>query len=89
MNPILIGYVSEATDNLDKDYDAKLMIQGADSFYYILGDEKLAIQGRQYPINENDVIPLGVVFYETGTRTISLANRDGVFANDYPIYLHD
>ncbi len=89
MNPILVDYVSGATDNLDKDYDAKLMIQGADSLYYILGDEKLAIQGRQYPINENDVIPLGAVFYETGTRTISLANRDGVFAIGYPIYLHD
>ena len=89
MNPILVGYVSGATDNLDKDYDAKLMIQGADSFYSILGDEKLAFQGRQYPINENDVIPLGAVFYETGTHRISLANRDGVFANGHPIYLHD
>ena len=40
-------------------------------------------------MSQKDVIPLGAVFYETGTHTISLANRDGIFANGHPIYLHD
>ena len=89
VNPILIGYVSGATDAFELDYDAPLMVEGADSFYSILGADKLAIQGKKYPMDLNDAIPLGATFYETGTHTISLVNKDGVFTTGQPIYLHD
>ena len=89
VNPILIGYINGATDNFELDYDAPLLIEGADSFYSILGNDKLAIQGKQYPMKKEDVIPLGAIFYQAGSHTISLVNKDGVFETEQPIYLHD
>lgn len=88
VNPILIGYIRGATNNLDQDYDAKLLVEGADSFYSIVDNQKLAIQGRYYPFNDSDVIALGATFYEKGIHTISLKNKEGVFG-EKSIYLHD
>lgn len=88
VNPILIGYIRGATNNLDQDYDAKLLVEGADSFYSIVDNQKLAIQGRHYPFNDSDVIALGATFYEKGIHTISLKNKEGVFG-EKSIYLHD
>lgn len=88
-NPILIGYIKGASNQLDLGYDALLMVEGADSFYSIVEDEKLAIQGKKAPLILSDKVILGVTFYETGTHTISLDNKEGVFAKGQPIYLHD
>jgi hypothetical protein len=90
VNPILIGYVKGGTNNFELDYDAPLLVEGADAFYSILKNKKLAIQGRKYPFNENDKVALGAIFYESGKHTISLAKKEGGFANNrQPIYLHD
>lgn len=90
VNPILIGYVKGGTNNFELDYDAPLLVEGADAFYSILKNKKLAIQGRKYPFNGNDKVALGAIFYETGKHTISLAKKEGGFANNrQPIYLHD
>lgn len=89
VNPILIGYVKGGTNNFELDYDSPLLVEGADAFYSILKNKKLAIQGRKYPFNENDKVALGAIFYETGKHTISLAKKEGEFANGQPIYLHD
>lgn len=89
VNPILIGYIRGATNTLDQDYDAKLLVEGADSFYSIVDNQKLAIQGKHYPFNDSDVIALGATFYEKGNHTISLKNKEGVFGEKYSIYLHD
>jgi len=89
VNPILIGYVKGGTNNFELDYDAPLLVEGADAFYSILKSKKLAIQGRKYPFNGNDKVVLGAIFYETGMHTISLSKKEGEFANGQPIYLHD
>lgn len=88
-NKILIAYKKEATDGFDVDYDAPHLIIGADSFYSILNQEKLAIQGRNYPLLENDKIQLGASFYDAGNFTISLEEKEGIFANGQAIYLKD
>lgn len=88
-NKILIAYKKEATVGFDVDYDAPHLIIGADSFYSILNQEKLAIQGRKYPLLENDKIQLGASFYDAGNFTISLEEKEGIFANGQAIYLKD
>jgi hypothetical protein len=88
-NKILIAYKKEATDSFDVDYDAPHLIIGSDSFYSILNQEKLAIQGRKYPLLENDKIQLGASFYDAGNFTISLEEKEGIFANGQAIYLKD
>ena len=88
-NKILIAYKKEATDSFDVDYDAPHLIIGADSFYSILNQDKLAIQGRKYPLLENDAVQLGASFYAPGNYTISLQEKEGIFSNGQAIYLKD
>jgi len=88
-NKILIAYKKEATNDFEIDYDAPHLIIGADSFYSILGEHKLAIQGRKYPLTMSEVIPLGASFYAPGNYTISLAEKEGIFANGQAIFIKD
>lgn len=89
VNTILIGYVPGATNNFEWDYDAPLLSVGSDSFYTALGAEKLGIQGRTYPLNTQDVVKLGTKHFEVGNYTISLGDREGIFAGSQSIYLKD
>ncbi|SFJ09558.1 Por secretion system C-terminal sorting domain-containing protein [Kaistella treverensis] len=89
VNTILIGYVQNATNGFEWDYDSPLFAIGSDSFYSILDDEKLGIQGRAYPLDTKDVVMLGTKHFETGKYTISLSEKEGVFAGEQGIYLKD
>lgn len=88
VSPILIGYKKGASNRYEMDYDAEHVVIGSDSFYSLLDDKKLAIQGR-YPFQIEDSIPLGTNYYESGIHTISLDRAEGVFANGQNIYLKD
>jgi len=89
ITPLLVGYVEGSTNAYDEDYDAELSVIGADSFYTLLDNKKLGIQGRQFPVSTDDVVSLGAIFHETGLHTISLTNKEGVFVNGKEIYLRD
>lgn len=89
VNTILIGYIPGATNDFEWDYDAPLFSVASDSFYSILGEEKLGIQGRVYPLNTKDVVALGTKHFEVGTYTISLGDKEGIFAESQSVYLKD
>lgn len=89
VNTVLIGYVPNATDDFEWDYDAPLFSIGSDSFYSMLGEEKLGIQGRTYPLNTADVVRLGTKHFEDGIYTIGLGDKEGIFAGSQAIYLND
>ncbi|WP_226063991.1 T9SS type A sorting domain-containing protein [Kaistella polysaccharea] len=86
---LLIGYVEGATQEFEWDYDAPLFTLGSDSFYSILDDKKLGIQGRSFPLTDNDVVKLGTKHFEAGEYTISLGTKEGVFSTAQKIYLKD
>ena len=86
---MLIGYVTSATNGFEYSYDAPLMSLGSDSFFSVLEDRKLGIQGRQYPLNTNDKVALGTNHYVAGDHVISLQKAEGIFANGQNIYLKD
>ena len=86
---LLIAYVTGATNGFEYSYDAPLMSLGSDSFFSVLEDRKLGIQGRQYPLNTNDVVALGTNHYVAGNHVISLQKAEGIFANGRNIYLKD
>lgn len=88
VTPLLIGYLKGATNNFEEDYDAELLVHGGDSFYSLLGDKKLGIQGRS-PFNVNDKISLGATFGLQGQYEIFIENKEGIFASQQPIYLKD
>lgn len=88
-NDLLIAYKENATNDFELDYDAPLLTSPPDSFYSVLGTEKLMIQGRKYPLVKEDKVILGQRFYQDGSYTISIKSKEGIFANGQNIYLKD
>lgn len=86
---ILVGYVNGATNNFELSYDAPILVEGSDALFTILGDKKLAIQGRNFPLDTQDIIPLGTRQDRAGVHTFMLGDKEGIFANGQAIYLKD
>ncbi|MFA7444660.1 MAG: hypothetical protein WCY89_01840, partial [Flavobacteriaceae bacterium] len=91
LNQILIGYVPEATQNVDSQIDGEMFGYGESALYSLIGntDKQFIIQGRALPFEAIDVVPLGFRATTAGEFTISLANFDGLFAEGQNIYLKD
>lgn len=89
VNTILLAYMSDATNDIDNDYDAERLVIGSDAFYSLVDDKKLGIQARSYPLNPSDVVGLGTKHAENGSYTITLSDKEGIFAEGQSIYLHD
>lgn len=78
-NQSLIGYVENATDGLDRLYDGALFGGNYVTIYSLLNQNKLSIQGKALPFNNEDVVPLGYKVTIAGTFNISLDHFDGLF----------
>jgi hypothetical protein len=86
----LVGYVQNATNELDRDFDGTTLNAGnVINFYSLCQNQLLAIQGRALPFDENDSIPLGYSSTLAGQFSISLENFDGLFTGLSGIYLED
>ncbi|HEX9979606.1 MAG TPA: GEVED domain-containing protein [Flavobacterium sp.] len=84
----LVGYIQNATDERDRDFDGDLVDAGNPvGLYSLLGTDKLSIQGRALPFVVNDEVPIG---YKSaaGNFEIALSNFDGLFLNQ-DIFLED
>lgn len=75
------GHNGFATD------DSRSML-GSDVVYTMVENEKLAINGRS-SFAITDRIPVGSTHFEAGNYTISLADKEGIFANGQQVYLKD
>jgi len=87
-NQVLVGYLKDATNDYDRDFDGKILASTATAIYTVVADEKLAIQGRSLPFTQEDLVPLGYNAVIAGNMSISLDQFDGVFQNQN-IYLKD
>ena len=87
---ILIGYLEDATNDYDRMFDAHRMGETSIELYSLLGKEKLSINGR-VPFDSSDEVPLGIKQVATTPQvlTITLSNKEGIFAEGTPIYLYD
>ncbi|NHM07350.1 lipoprotein LpqH [Flavobacterium sp. CYK-4] len=86
---ILVGYIENATDGLDNAFDGETLEAGnSASFYSILDNKKLAIQGRSLEFSEQDQIPLGFKTSIAGDFEIDLSDFDGFFETQ-DVYLED
>lgn len=88
VNTILLGYVAQATNDYDMDYDAELFTVGDDSFYSLLGTRKMQIQAKGEFVQDSK-IDIGTKQNKDGNYTIKIEQPEGVFANGQAIYLHD
>lgn len=87
-NQTLVGYLKDATNGLDRDYDGKTFTENSTSLYSVIDEEKLSIQGRTLPFNDEDTVPMGYNATTAGNLSISLDQVDGLFENQN-IYLKD
>lgn len=96
-NQILVGYVKGATNSFDGDYfDAprNLSTDNASILYSIIegNNKKFSIQGKaENSLTENEVISVGfkTTIDVPTIYTLSIAQLEGGFLNDNPIYLKD
>ncbi|MGV7107454.1 GEVED domain-containing protein [Flavobacterium sp. U410] len=85
----LIGYVDGATDGEDRLYDAITDRKLALNLFSLIENEKMSIQGRSLPFNNNDQVPLGITIPEDGIYSIAIGTLDGLFEESQDIYLED
>ncbi|UQD54974.1 GEVED domain-containing protein [Flavobacterium sp. K5-23] len=85
---ILVGYVPGATQDRDRSYDGELLGGNDVSFYSIIPDVNLTIQGRALPFDENDQVQLGYNSEISGELSIRVDHIDGLF-DTQNIYLED
>lgn len=87
---LLLGYIQGATNDFDRLYDGLEVTSTDLSFYSINNDDKLSIQGRLYPFNQDDTIPLGMYLPQNDIYSIAINSLDGLFIEeDQSIYLED
>lgn len=84
----MVGYIEGATNDVDWGYDSKIRPSGNVRLYSLVGETKLAIQGKALPFNENDVIPLGFTTTLSGEFILKLYQFDEFFENQ-TVYLFD
>jgi hypothetical protein len=86
----LLGYVTDATYDKDRLFDAPYKVVPQLSIYSLLDSNPMIIQGRPVPFDDNDFIPLGVTIPAGGVYTIAINQVDGLFGNAaQTIYLED
>ncbi|WP_245569852.1 YDG domain-containing protein, partial [Flavobacterium soli] len=74
----LVGYIENATNDLDIRFDGESFGGNQVTLYSVLNNKKLVIQGRALPFDNQDQVPLGYKTTLIGTLTISIDHLDGL-----------
>ena len=85
---ILVGYLAEATQGLDRGFDGENLGGNDVTFYSIIPEAQLTIQGRALPFDPNDEVRLGYNSAIKGSLSIRIDHTDGLI-NTQRIYLED
>ena len=86
---LLLGYIQDGTDGLDRLFDGEMVDNGNTIVLYTkVDDVKLSIQGRGLTFTPNDTFALGYKATVADTYKINLSDFDGLFLNQ-DIYLED
>jgi len=88
-NQTLLGYVDGATNDIDVQFDGKLIETENTSLYSVINEEAYVIQGKALPFDATDEVNLGFKTDMDGTFTITLNQFDGLFAGEQVIFLKD
>lgn len=84
---LLLTIDDNATDGVDWGYDGKLNEAQMDDMYWMIGDEKFAIQATN-SVNTETIIPLGITVSNNGNNELSIDHLENVPA-DVNIFIHD
>ena len=84
----LIGYITDATQGLDRGFDGESFGGNNVTFYSVIPEAKLSIQGRALPFDTSDIVALGFKAAKKGNYSIRIDHIEGLFVNE-SIYLED
>ncbi|MGZ9734922.1 LamG-like jellyroll fold domain-containing protein [Flavobacterium sp. GNP002] len=85
----LLGYVTNATNGLDKAFDGQSFDGNEFIDFYSINDNKnLTIQGRALPFDQNDEVALGYSSTIEGAFSISIDQVDGVLTSE-DVFIED
>ena len=84
----LIGYLPDATQGLDRGFDGESFGGNNVTFYSIIPEANLTIQGRALPFDTSDIVALGYNAAKKGNYSIRIDHLDGIF-DKQNIYLED
>ncbi|WP_295336661.1 T9SS sorting signal type C domain-containing protein [Flavobacterium sp.] len=85
----MIGYMTNATNGFDVNYDGKYINDGEVALASLLDSEPYAIQSKGLPFAASDVIPMQFTATTAGTYSIAVDRVDGLFASGQAVYLRD
>ncbi|MBU8882735.1 T9SS type A sorting domain-containing protein [Kaistella sp. DKR-2] len=77
----------EGGNNAFSDDDSYSM-GGSDALYSVVEGEKVSINGRS-SFKDSDVVPLGTAHFTGGNYTLTIQDKEGIFASGQSIYLKD
>lgn len=86
---MLVGYVTEATNGVDRMFDAETKLKPNFELYSVVEGQFFTIQGRALPFSSQDEIPLGFSADQNGIYTFGLTAVDGLFEADQAIFIQD
>ena len=87
-NQILLGYMTNATNEVDESIDG-IQIATGSAISTKIEDEKYVIQGRSLPFDNTDVVPLHLKIANAGSFTLNIDEVDGLFTGDQNIFVRD
>ena len=86
----LIGYVDGATYGNDRMFDAVTNVLSGMKIYSIINNNRMTINGRSLPFENQDKVQLGVKTTTGGMFSIAISAVDGLFVNQAQgIFLED
>jgi hypothetical protein len=85
----LVAYVQNATNGVDRMYDAITKVKSHNLIYSTIENQKYIIQGRSLPFDGSDLVPIGYNAINSGVYKIAIAAVDGLFEQGQPIYIED
>ncbi|WP_033961035.1 CUB domain-containing protein [Psychroserpens jangbogonensis] len=87
---ILVGYIENATNAIDRLFDGYDLNKFGTRLYSIIDDKEFSIQGKTLPFDQEDRVPLGIIITENAIHQIAINTVDGLFENEsQDIYLED
>jgi hypothetical protein len=88
-NQILVGYIDGATNGWDRDFDGvRFTDNNSTTFYSVIPERELVIQGRPTPFSMEDQINLGYKSTLQENFSLRLDHFDGLF-DQQEIYIED
>jgi hypothetical protein len=84
-----VGYLNNATYQKDALYDAFAKLDGSQNLYTLIENDRVCIQGRPLPFQNDDTVLLGYTLPTSGTYTIAIGALDGLFTDNQDIFLED